>query len=228
MSTPHLEERSPGVVELIVRSRATVSQYRFVAYNTLNGAFSTPTTLFTIPKGTWYRSRTLRKSSLSMVDTVTRGLTVAQVNFDDFASATVHGDNAINFVRVQELDSTGTVMNTGPILVVPPPLFFTTPTRYMTLTGTAPNVPRLATGLPPDGAMVIAFPRRCDSLTLVNTHATQTLYVSLDAGMPEVAVAAGDTYESGSLGDIGSDVFLHGDGGTPSFQISVNVISGLR
>jgi hypothetical protein len=228
MSTPHMEERSPGIVELIVRSRPVVSQYRFVASNTLDGAFAAPTTMFTIPSNTWYRSPSLQKSSLSRNDTVYRGLTVAQINFDDFASATIHGDNAINFVRLAELDSAGNVLNIGPILVVPPPFFYTTPNRVLFLSGTAPDVPSLGTGLPPVGAMVIALPRRGEGLVLVNTDGAETLYVSLGEGMPETAVAPNGQLPINSTGGVGSDLFLHGDGGTPTFTLSVNVVSGFR
>ena len=225
MATPHLGERSVGVAQFIVSNRPSVAQYRFVAGNTIDQAASAPTTMFTIPKGSWFRSPTLRLNSVSRVEENFRGRTVAQVNFDDYNSATVHGDSAINFVRVVEIDKAGTALPAGPVVVVPPPYFFTSAHRSITLSGTAPNEAALGTGLPPSGALVLSFPRMCDDLVIENTDAANPLRVSLGEGMPERTIGLG---ESLSLAFGGTALFLCGDGGTATFNLTATVVSGLR
>lgn len=225
MATPHLGERSVGVAQFILMNRPSIAQYRFVAGNTINEAFSgPPTTMFTIPKGSWFRSPTLQRNSVSRVEENFKGRTIAQVNFDDYASATIHGDSAINFVRVVEIDKAGTVLPAGPIVVVPPPYFFSAAHRSITLSGTAPSAAALATSLPPSGAMALSFPRMCDDLTIDNTSAVP-LRVSLGEGMPERSIAAGASL---SLAFGGTVLYLSGTGGVATFDLTATVVSGLR
>ena len=227
MATPHLGERSPGVSEFILANRPGVAVYRFGAANTLNAAFAGVTTMFDVRTGATFRSPTLRRSSLSRVEHAIRGKTVAQVDFTDYAAATIHGDTGINFVRVSEIDSTGAVLNVGPILVVPPALFFTSPHRTITLSGTAPNVAGAGTGLPPNGAMVISMPRMCDDLSIYNDGGS-SIFVSLGAGVPEIEVPTGTNITPMSLAFGGTDLYLRGDGGASAFRLTATVVSGLR
>ena len=225
MATPHLGERAVGVAQFIVMNRPSISQYRFSAANTVDQAFSAPTTMFTIPKGSWFRSPTLQQNTVSRVEENFRGRTIAQVNFDDYASATVHGDSAINFVRLIEIDSAGTVLPAGPIVVVPPPYFYSSAHRSITLSATAPDVASLATGLPPTGSLILSFPRMCDDLVISNNDGVDTLFVSLGEGMPETSIPPGGTL---TLAFGGTAVYLHGDGGTVDFSLTATVVSGLR
>jgi hypothetical protein len=225
MATPHLGERSVGVAQFILMNRPNIARYEYGAANTLDAAFAGVTTMFTIPKGTWFRSPTLQSNSVSLVGGNFRGRTVAQVNFDDYASATIHGDSGINFVRVVEIDHSGASLPVGPIVVVPPPYFFTSASRTISLSGTAPDVAVLATGLPPTGSMVVSFPRMVDSIEVSNNDAGDDLYFSLGAGMPEAVLAAGAT-QTFAFG--GTAVYLHGDGGAVDFSLTATVVSGLR
>jgi len=224
MATPHLGERSVGVAQFIVMNRPSVAQYRFVAGNTIDQAVSAPTTMFTIPKGSWFRSPTLQRNTVSLVGENFKGRTIAQVNFDDYNSATIHGDSGINFVRVVEIDKAGTVLPAGPVVVIPPPYFFTSAHRSITLSGTAPSAAALTTGLPPAGALALSFPRMCDDLTIENTSAVP-LRVSLGEGMPERSVAVGASL---SLAFGGTAIYLSGTGGAATFDLTATVVSGLR
>lgn len=225
MATPHLGERSTGVAQFIMMNRPSVRQYRFSAGNTIDQAFTAPTTMFTVPRSSWFRSPTLQRNSVSRVEEVFRGRTIAQVNFDDYASATIHGDSGINFVVVNEIDAAGTVLPAGPIVVVPPPYFFSSAHRSITLSGTAPNVASLATGLPPTGSMILSFPRMCDDLVITNNDGVDTLFVSLGEGMPETSIPPGGSL---TLDFGGTAVYFHGDGGTVDFSLTATVVSGLR
>jgi len=226
MATPHLGERSVGVAQFIVTNRPSVAQYRFVAGNTVDNVFPTGTTMFTIPKGSWFRSPTLQRNSVSRVEESFRGRTIAQVNFDDYAATTVHGDSAINFVRVIEIDKTGAALPAGPLVVVPPPDFFTSQHRSIAFNGTAPDSASLTTGLPPAGAMVISFPRMCDDLVITNNSVGDSLFVALGSGVPEISVPASGGSISLKFG--GTAVYLHGDGAAVPFSLSATVVSGLR
>lgn len=226
MATPHLGERSVGVAQFILMNRPSIGQYRFVAGNTLANVFPTGTTMFTIPKGSWFRSPTLQGNSVSRVGENFRGRTIAQVNFDDYAAATVHGDSAINFVRVIEIDKTGAALPAGPIVVVPPANFFSSAHRSLGLSGSAPNVAALTTGLPPTGAMALSFPRMCDTLVITNTDAAQDLHVSLGSGMPEIKIAQGAAALTLAFG--GTEIYLRGNGGAADFTLTATVVSGLR
>lgn len=227
MATPQIIERRPGLTTLVIRNRPGVSAYQFGAANTVDAAFAGATTMFTVPHKGSYRSPTLQRTALGRTDGSYRGLTLVQFTFDDFASATIHGDNAINFVRVTELDLAGNPKAAGPIFVVPAPEFFSTAHRTLNLSGTAPDVASLATGLPPTGAMVISFPRMTDNLVLINddTVGSNSLYVSLGAGQPEMEIPSGDSFEF-AFG--GTDIHLHGDGATVPFRLAATVVSGLR
>jgi hypothetical protein len=227
MATPHLGERAPGVSEFILANRPGVAAYRFGAANTLNVAFAGVTTMFDVPSGATFRSPTLRRSSLSRVGQVYRGSTVAHVDFTDYAAATIHGDTGINFVRVSEIDSTGAVLNVGPILVVPPADFFTSPHRTLTLSGTTPNVAPASTGLPPTGSMVIVLPRMCDDLRIYNDGGGASIFVSLGAGVPEIEVPTGTNITPMILAFGGTAIYLRSGAAVP-FRLTASVISGLR
>lgn len=227
MATPDLVTRRPGLTTLVVGNRPGVSAYRFGAANTLNAAFAGATTMFTVPIKGSYRSPSLQRTSLGRSDGSYKGQTLVQLNFDDFASATIHGDNAINFVRITELDLAGNPKPAGPIFVVPAPEFFTSPHRSLSLSGTAPDVAALATGLPPTGAMVISLPRMTDDLVVFNDDSVgaNDLYVSLGAGQPEFVIPSGGQIEF-PFG--GTDIYLHGAGATVPFRLVATVVSGLR
>ena len=227
MATPHLVQRLPGLIEMQVRTDPAIATYRFGAEKTLDGAFSATTAMFDVVAGGNFRSPTLRRTSLGRAEESGMGLTRAAVDLTDYASATVPGDGAIAFIRLTEIDLAGTVLNEGPILVVPPAGFFSSAYRTLTLTGTAPGANATPTTLPPIGAMVLSFPAFVDGLTIYNDEALNDLYVALGAGVPEIEIPAG---ESMTLSNGGTALYLRGQTSTDTaaFRLSATVISGLR
>jgi len=231
MATPFIVDRYPGIIEMAVTSRPSVASYRFGASNTLNAAFAGVTTLFDVLKGRSFRSPTLVASALNRCADSRKGQTRASVDLADYASATVPGDAAVSFFRVSEINYAGTVLNAGPILVVPPPYFNTSPYRSLPLTGTAPNVAGTATGLPPLGAMAISFPVHGDDLTFYNDDSVNqgSLFVSLGAGQQEIEIPYNVNISPALvLPFAGTVVYIRSGGATGAFRLITTLVSGLR
>lgn len=230
---PLLIERKPGVVNLAVRTTAGAKSYSFGAALSLNAAFAGATTMFEVPANGTFSSPTLRKSKVNAVYESNRGLTRVQFAPVDYASATIPGDTYTTFVRVQERDAAGTLLAAGPILVVPPGDFFWTNRRSLVLNGTAPNVSGLgANNYPPAGVMRFVLPQFASHLKIMNTGATNTLYVSFGQGLQEtpipptaagVPVVAVDFWQAGS-----AELFVRAEGGTTPFTVIAAVVNGIH
>lgn len=232
MATPFLVDRYPGVIQMALTNRAAVASYRFGAANTLDTAFAGATSLADVRKGTSFRSPTLVASALNRCADSRKGQTRFSVDMNDYASATVAGDAATSYFRVSEINHAGTVLTPGPILVVPPPYFNTSPYRTLALTGTAPNVAATTTGLPPTGAMVIAFPVHADDLVFYNDDPGEnSMFVSLGAGQQEIEIPYNTSNLTGPdmvLNYGGSVVYIRGSGGTVAFRMTATLVAGLR
>jgi hypothetical protein len=231
MATPFMVDRYPGVIEMAIITKPQVASYRFGAANTLDTAFTGVTTLFDVPRGTSFRSPTLTMSSLNQCADTRKGQTRASVDMADYASATVAGDSATSYFRVSEINHAGTVLNPGPIFVVPPPYFNTSPYRTLSLSGTAPNIAATTTGLPPTGAMVISLPCHGDTLTFYNDDSdnSRSLFVSLGAGQQEIEIpftAVGDSFP---LPFAGTAIYIRAAvAGAVPFRLTLTMVSGLR
>jgi hypothetical protein len=233
MATPFLVDRYPGIIQMALTNRAAVASYRFGAANTLDLAFAGVTPLADVRKGTSFRSPTLVMSALNRCADSRKGQTRFSVDMNDYASATVAGDSATSFFRVSEINHAGTVLNPGPILVVPPTYFNTSPNRTLTLTGTAPNVVATTTGIPPTGAMVIAFPVHGDDIVIYNDDdgGGNPMFVSLGAGQPEIEVPYNTSNLTGPdmvLNYGGSVVYIRSSGNTVPFRMTTTLVAGLR
>ena len=233
MATPFLVDRYPGVISMAVANRPSVASYRFGAANTLDSAFVGATTLEDVRKGTSFRSPTLVSSSLNRCADSRKGQTRFSVDLNDYASATVPGDAAMAFFRVQEIDHAGTVRPAGPIMVVPPAYFNTSPYRTLSLTGTAPDLTATTTGLPPTGAMVISLPVHVDDLTIYNDDATNqnSLFIGLGPGQQEIEVPYNTSNVSGpdmTLPFGGSVIYIRSDSDDVPFRLTMTLVAGLR
>jgi hypothetical protein len=233
MATPFLVDRYPGVIQMALTNRAAVASYRFGAANTLDTAFAGVTTLADVRKGTSFRSPTLVMSALNRCADSRKGQTRFSVDMNDYASATVAGDAATSYFRVSEINHAGTVLDPGPILVVPPTYFNTSPYRTLSLTGTAPDVTATTTGLPPTGAMVIAFPVHVDELTIYNDDAanSNSLFIGLGPGQQEIEVPYNTSNVSGpdmTLPFGGSVIYIRSSGDDVPFRLTMTLVAGLR
>ena len=222
-------QRSTGLIDLVVRSRPGVSQYQFAAADTLDNAFSAPVPLFDVQTNTQYISRSLRLQRRGFFDESRVGLTRATFNLNDFAAPTVPGDGVIAFITVlyQPIGVPAFIGTPAPILVVPPPGFFNTGRRMLTLTGTAPSLAGQANNLPPPGVMNVVLPKFADQVRIENTGAN-SLFVSFDEGLPEYEIpAAGTTFTLFQEAGV-QQIFLRASGGTTTFQIAASIVNGLQ
>ena len=225
---PNFIERHYGCVDLSVYNNQlspSTNSLKFIGTNYLS-ATPTETDLFTVPVGATYRSPRVIRSGINKVEETQRGLTRLKFDPDDFAGSNFNGEGAINFVKFEELDGAGLTINTSPWLVVPPPGFFGTGRRNLTLLGVAPDVSSPATyvGLPPSGVAVIKLPRYSDYMEISVT--TSDLYLSLGAGHQELIISAGTTKTINESG--ASLIFLRGNGGNPAYQISFSIVNGIE
>lgn len=222
-STPQLIERHRNIIELSIVNRPSVLSFDVGVDSTLNASFSGPSPAFSVGNGGSYRSKTLRINKINRVYESTRGLTRASIDLDDFASATIPGDSALSFFRVTEVFPSGSGP-AGPILVVPPPGFFSSSRKVLALTGTSPNVAPDPSGLPPVGCMSVVFPRFSDRLEFSNTGASVIL-LSFHPGVPEIPISAGETrvFEHAGI----NKLFVHTNGATSNFRVIASMVDGI-
>lgn len=217
-TVPRLTERHARLIEMVIRDRPDVAGYRFAAANTLDTAFAGATAMFTVAKGGTFRSISVQRKGLGRTQYHNRGLTRVFYDPEDFwaPAGSLPHDADGSYVRISEQHFDGTFRPAGPVLIVPPPAFFTNTRPNLTVSGTAPNVAATATGVPPDGALHFVLPRFCDSCTVRNTGG-QNLLLSFNAGLPEIVIPSG---QSELLPDAAvSDVFVRGNGATVTFTM---------
>lgn len=226
MASAHLIERHAGVVDLSVRSRAGIQSYQLGSAVSLDAAYAGTTLLFTVPRDHTFRSPTLQRNRINLVGETSRGLTRMSYDPVDYASATVPGDPDISFVRIAEVDSTGTVLPEGPIAVIPPPTFFVAGRAQLNLNGTAPDVAGLANNLPPADAMWVDLPKFANGVIVYNDGGSD-LMVSFGPGTQEIAVSTGLT-EPVYFNEVGTSLIsFRGNGGATAFRALISEVNGL-
>ena len=202
------------------------------AYGTWSGSGLTGTfgtNFATAEKGTSFVSSTWVQTQL--VEESRRGMIRYYFNPDDFVvpvalpATPMPSDDTMLFVRLQESHvatggylqvAAGAALNKdnpimGPILVIPPAGWWTVTRPGITLAGTAPTNTNCVVGQPPifdetmqkAPPMVIELPRPGGFITIKNTAAGITLWVSAGLGIPMVGLAAQEqeTFE-GSIREI--------------------------
>lgn len=229
ITSPNFIDRHYGVVDLSVSNRQLDSQtknIRFAGTNSLVGVISQKT-LFTIPVASTFRSPSLRRNRINLVEESNMGLTRASFDPDDYAAPNFHGEGALNFVKIEELDQSGTEIRESGWLVVPPPDFFSTGRRTLNLNGTAPLVATPATykGLPPSGCLVIKLPKYSDSVLITNTG-SNPIFISFGAGHQEIQIAASSSYQTGEAG--ASIIFFRATTGSSTFTARFAIVNGLE
>ncbi len=226
MVIPNLIGRSRGLIEFSLRSDPLVATYQFNSATTLNAAFGGGFNTFTVGRGRTLESPTIQRTGRGRDESSLRGLTKASLDLNDYADGSIPGDGVMSFWSVREIDGAGTVLPAGPVLVVPP----TQTEGFLTLSGTAPNITSTASGMPPVGAMAIAFPREVTSLTIYNDDAANALMISTAAGDPEMSLPssiivgspASLTLQPASF----STLYLHGTAGTIPFRLTAFMPGG--
>lgn len=237
-STPRLVERHKGLSFLAIPNRPTVPSIGVGAAVTATAAWAGTTNLFSLRRGRSFRSPSVARKRWGFYQESRKGLTFVSYDLNDYASATVPGDGAISFVRIEEFDGSGASMGEGPILVVPPPAFFATGRRNLVINGTAPTVASVGNNLPPPGAIPLALPKFADELTISNVDVNNALYVSFGAGLQEVSLAPQGAPGAVALQRSSTQVFTEAgadhiylraeDGGGVAFSVTAAIVNGLQ
>jgi len=228
---PNFIERHYGVVSLSVSNRQldkSTKSIRFAGAKVITTNPVVQSTLFSVPVSGSYRSPTLKRNRKNLVEEVNRGLTRVSYDPDDFAGANFHGEGALGFVKIEELDSAGVEIKESPWLIVPPPDFFSSGRRSLILNGLAPVIatPAGYSGLPPVGALVLKMPKYADAVTITNTDGANPLFVSLGAGHQEYEIDAGNTF---TLTEGGVSVlFIRSTGADVPFKSTFAIVNGIE
>jgi hypothetical protein len=181
--------------------------------------------MVTVPKGSTYRSRTLRIQKTNRVEESNRGLTRVQYDPNDYASATLPGDGVIGFIRIIENDYSGTPLPAGPILVIPPSGYLKAGKSTLLLQGTAPNVASPGNGLPSQSSMWIEYPRFLEELKVYNDGGS-SIFISPGIGFPEMEVPSGDIVQLHTWGT--NEILIRAQGGTSAFRLQAVLVNGIQ
>lgn len=221
---PRLTLRYSRLVELVFLDKTTVSKFQVDGANTLDLAFAGATAMFQVPSPGTYLSPGVRKRRTGHTQYSNRGLARAMYDPEDFwvAGSTIPHDTDTAFLRVREVTPAGVVLPEGPIYIVPPPAFFTTPRPSLSFSGTAPSVAAAPNLMPPIGSMNVVLPRFSDNLRIRNKGGG-TLFIASDWGMPEVSIPTGETetFYDGTI----SQLFLRGSAAV-QFDVRAALVNG--
>jgi hypothetical protein len=224
-SVPRLTTHSPNFVELVFRNSPDVRAYRLRAANTLDDAFTASTELFTVQRGTTFKSRSLRQRRLGTSIYTNRGLTFVQYDPEDYwaPGGNLPHDMAMTYLRVEEQNAAGAFRPEGPILIIPPPGFFTTTRPSLVVAGTAPDVAANALGTTPTGSLRFVLPRFADSTTITNSDVANSLFIAFSENTPEMEILFGQSVllPDGAV----SEIFLRGGGGAITFSIFFTIVN---
>lgn len=224
-TSAQLVERYPGFVDLAIRNRAAVASYTIGGEVTLDGAYAGVTNFITVPKGSTFRSKTLRRTGQNRVEESNRGLTRIQYDPNDYASVTLPGDGVIGFLRVIEIDYAGNPLPAGSILVVPPAGYLKAGKSTIFLEGTAPDVGSPGNGLPSENSMWLELPRFLEEVRIYNDGGN-TIYVSPGIGFPEMSIPATEMIQIKELGT--NELLIRAEGGTSAFRFQGVLVNGIQ
>lgn len=253
-------ERKPHFIDMMLRNSPDVSAYRFFGQSSVDGAYGDPggggtsgvggagcNLMFTVQRGTMYRSRTIRQRKWMIEDSM-KGITRAVFDLDDFldpgAGLNLPADNGYLFLRVQEFRVAlnnwatynvglggGDEPQLGPIYIVPVTEFWGLSEPTLTLAGTAPDGTDCTVGLAPvfnekwhDGAplmnpLYLVFPRPLTAITVRNDEAAggDPLLLSMGVGMPMANIPP--QAELSLFTGASKEMILAGSGGPVAFSL---------
>ena len=223
--TPRCTLRYANMVELVFQNQQDVQSWVVQAANSLDAAFAGATTMFTLGRGTTYRSNTIRRKKWGLTQYENRGLSRVTYDPEDFwaPAGTLPHDADTSYLRVQEVDAAGVTRPAGAILIIPAGGFYSGTKPKLTISGTAPNVAASATGVPPAGSMHFVLPRAADYSAIYNTSAV-SIFLSFAPGEAELEVPANS--DRAFYNATVSEIFVRGDGATAGFSMYLAVNNG--
>lgn len=230
LNVPFLHARPSDYVTLMMFDRPGVAGWVLSADNSIGAAYSAPTEVLRVNRTAGYRSRFLRDRGLALGHSQRFGQnnTPIHVRWDDVWSpgGTLPHNSQPAYVRTREVYEDGTEGAWGPILVVPPPRFFSTSRPYLAFKGPAPNVTLPDDDLPPQDALHIILPRYCSWVTLYTSASIPDvgMKVSFRRDMPMLSASGGSEfrYQDGSV----NELLILGDQDGVEFEFRAEAVNG--
>jgi hypothetical protein len=191
--------------------------------------------MFQVPNGGEFRSKSIQMRRLPAVDEVSRGLSRAVIDPDDFSTPVttvasyLPSDDQTLFLRAAAWDrASASFLPQGPICIIPPYDFFSTKGPVFTVTGKAPNLgigafpPNLPDVLLPQ-VMHFLLPAYTVTISIVNLDIAIPLFVSFHPGMPPTVVMPGR--DISLTGSGAPEFFLAAPNGNPWFTLRIAAVN---
>lgn len=212
MSRMNVIEHSPNLVHLAFRKDRDVLRYEIRGARNLDDAYAgepgiarngvavigTGTSrLLEVQEGYDFRSTSLKRRKLGLMEESNRNLTVIKYDPDEFVSATLPDappDLAFGYLTVREFRRASAAFTVEEdIYILPPPNFYTMPHPVLNIAGTAPLIAGTVAGQPalPE-SMVISLPKYMGSFSFTNSGANP-IFAAHERGMPMRVIASGET-----------------------------------
>lgn len=241
---PSISYRSQNQINMTLPKREGILRYNIRGAATLLDAYGANMGLagfgtkpmFTLENGGEFRSRSILSRRLPAVEESRRGLSRAVFDLDDFATPFVVGDSHIPsddftlFMRVEAVDTAGTVLPEGPIQCIPPYDFFSTKEPVFTVTARAPNLaigafpPNLPEALVP-GVLNFLLPAYNTTISIRNLEAPggTPLFMGFHPGMPPTVLMPGD--DVSLTGSGAPEFFVASPDGNAWFTVRIAVVN---
>jgi hypothetical protein len=185
--------RQDNMVDIMIPDRKGVSAYKIFVAPTLNGAYDlNPATtqlveILEIKPQQVYISPSLKRQGREKQMGSNRGLSRVVFSINDFAASNpnIPNDDQQFYLRIQEVDMSGTATGYSPILVIPPPEVYFFRKAPMTLVGTAGGSSSSGS-LPNNADMNFIIPKYATHVVIKQTSGT-LLFSPLES-MPFITV----------------------------------------
>ena len=240
-----IQDRGPNQVNLTIPVQPGIEYFELRGAARLNDAYGNVAgvggggalPMMRVLNGGETRSRSVLSRRLPAIEESRRKLSRIVFDPDDFSTPVAPGgsylpsDDNVTFLRVAPYDPVaGAFLAEGPIVIVPPPDFFSTKEPLFTITGIAPNLnigafpPNIVDVMPPD-VLNFMLPAYSTSISLVNLDPVggKTLFVSYHPGMTPTVIPPGGEMSLTGLGV--PEFFLASPDGNPWFTIRLAVVN---
>jgi len=221
--------RQDNMVDIMIPDRTGVSAYKIWVSPTLEGAYDlNPATtglveILELSPQQVYVSPSLKRQGREKQMGSNRGITRVVFNINDFSvnDPNVPNDDQQFYLRVQEVDMSGTGTSFSPILIVPPPEFYYFQQGTLTLVATIPDTGLNQGDLPNNSAISFIVPKFASYVHMLQTGGTGQLLYSPIESMPLINIPSGGL----NLFSCANKQFIFStDGGSATFQLFVSVV----
>jgi len=202
---PRILGRYPNRVDLSLRNDPNILEYKIIANKTLSGASGGTVELFRVLRDRHYRSPSLVRKKLAMIDGSKRGLTMISFDINDFASSDINipADDEPIYLQVQGYYiASGAFGTTSPIIYIPTSDVFNSIGKSLSISDSAPGITATIGSPPPAGSLAMTFPVGSQSLEILNLDAINALLVSYGANQPMLSIPAMGTVRAYPVDEI--------------------------